>query len=73
MLVAHTRLTQDLATLGLGQGGVAMGHCRMSALGWMVGGAETVVRALLDTLRPDGTLMAYTGPATVKRAVGSIL
>lgn len=37
-----------------------MVHCRMSALGWVVGGAETVVHALLDALGPDGTLMAYT-------------
>jgi aminoglycoside 3-N-acetyltransferase len=27
----------------------------------VVGGAETVVSALLDALGPDGTLMAYTG------------
>lgn len=38
-----------------------MVHCRMSALGHVIGGAETVVRALLDVLGPDGTLMAYTG------------
>lgn len=38
-----------------------MVHCRMSALGWVVGGAETVVHALLDALGPEGTLMAYTG------------
>ena len=38
-----------------------MVHCRMSALGHVVGGAETVLRALLDALEPDGTLMAYTG------------
>jgi aminoglycoside 3-N-acetyltransferase len=38
-----------------------MVHCRMSALGHVVGGAETIVRALLDTVGPDGTLMAYTG------------
>lgn len=38
-----------------------MVHCRMSALGSVVGGAETVVRALLDALGPEGTLMAYTG------------
>jgi aminoglycoside 3-N-acetyltransferase len=38
-----------------------MVHCRMSALGHVVGGAETVVRALLDALGPEGTLMAYTG------------
>ena len=38
-----------------------MVHCRMSALGRVVGGAETVVRALLDALGPEGTLIAYTG------------
>lgn len=38
-----------------------MVHCRMSALGHVVGGAETIVSALLDALGPDGTLMAYTG------------
>lgn len=38
-----------------------MVHCRMSALGHVVGGAETVVRALLDVLGAGGTLVAYTG------------
>ena len=38
-----------------------MVHCRMSALGHVVGGAETLVRALLDALGPGGTLVAYTG------------
>ena len=61
MLVARSRLARDLRDLGLGPGGVAMVHCRMSALGWVVGGAETVVRALLDALGPGGTLTAYTG------------
>ena len=61
MLVARSRLARDLEKLGLRPGGVAMIHCRMSALGHVAGGAETVVRALLDALGPDGTLMAYTG------------
>src|SRR5918997_4365982 len=61
MLVARSRLALDLARLGLGRGGVAMVHCRMSVLGRVVGGAETVVRALLDALGPEGTLVAYTG------------
>jgi aminoglycoside 3-N-acetyltransferase len=33
----------------------------MSALGTVVGGAETVVHALLDAVGPDGTLVAYVG------------
>jgi aminoglycoside 3-N-acetyltransferase len=61
MPVARSRLARDLRELGLGPGVVAMVHCRMSALGRVVGGAETVVRALLDAVGPDGTLMAYTG------------
>ena len=36
-----------------------MVHTRMSALGWVVGGTETIVRALLEVLGPDGTLVAY--------------
>jgi aminoglycoside 3-N-acetyltransferase len=33
----------------------------MSSLGTVVGGAETVVRALLDAVGPAGTVVAYTG------------
>jgi aminoglycoside 3-N-acetyltransferase len=61
MLVTRSLLARDLAELGLRPGGAAMVHCRMSALGHVVGGAETVVRALLDVLGPEGTLMVYTG------------
>ena len=61
MLVARSRLARDLEKLGLEPGGVTMVHCRMSALGCVVGGAQTVVRALIDVLGPEGTLMAYTG------------
>ena len=47
--------------LGLRSGSAVMVHCRMSALGHVVGGAETVVRALLDAVGSGGTIMAYTG------------
>lgn len=61
MLVARSRLVRDFEKLGLAPGDAAMVHCRMSSLGHVVGGAETVVRALLDALEPEGTLMAYIG------------
>jgi aminoglycoside 3-N-acetyltransferase len=61
MLVTRSRLARDLGQLGLRSGGAAIVHCRMSALGHVVGGAESVVRAMLDALGPQGTLMAYTG------------
>ena len=61
MLVTRSRLARDLEMVGLRSGGAAMVHCRMSALGHVLGGAESVVRALLDALAPGGTIMAYTG------------
>jgi aminoglycoside 3-N-acetyltransferase len=51
----------DLHRLGLAPGQVVIVHTRMSAIGWVVGGSETVVRALLDVLGPTGTLVAYAG------------
>jgi aminoglycoside 3-N-acetyltransferase len=38
-----------------------MVHTSMSALGWVVGGEDTVVLSLLDVLGPRGTLAAYAG------------
>jgi aminoglycoside 3-N-acetyltransferase len=61
MLVGRTALVHGLAALGLRGGGVALVHCRMSALGTVIGGAETVVRAVLDVVGPSGTVVAYLG------------
>lgn len=57
--VTPARLADDLRRLGVRPGGVTMVHARMSALGWVIGGSEGVVRALLGALGPGGTLMAY--------------
>lgn len=59
--VTRSELAHDLRHLGVREGGVVMAHARISLLGWVVGGAESVVRAILDALGPDGTLMAYAG------------
>ena len=57
--VTRSQLASDLDALGVRAGGILMVHTRMSAIGWVVGGSETVVRALLDVLGPQGTLSAY--------------
>jgi aminoglycoside 3-N-acetyltransferase len=57
--VTRSRLVTDLRRLGVREGGITMVHTRMSAIGWVVGAAETVVRALLEALGPEGTLTAY--------------
>jgi aminoglycoside 3-N-acetyltransferase len=62
---ARTRVTRDdiaagLRALGLEPGGMVQVHSSLSSLGYVEGGAEAVVDALLDALGPDGTLMVPT-------------
>lgn len=59
--VTQTQLMDDLWTLGMRPASVVMVHARVSAIGWVVGGSETIIRSLLGVLGPDGTLMAFAG------------
>jgi aminoglycoside 3-N-acetyltransferase len=56
--VTRSQLVADLRRLGLRAGAIAMVHASMRSIGWVVGGSQTVVEALLDCLGPDGTLCA---------------
>lgn len=53
-------LKEDLARLGLGPGTVVLVHSSLSSLGWVVGGAVTVVLALEELVRPFGALLMPT-------------
>lgn len=77
--VTRSQLVANLRELGLRPGLAVMVHSAMSSLGWVVGGSQTVVEALLECLGPDGTLCAQAGwedvpfglaewPATWQRA-----
>lgn len=50
-------LVADLRAVGLPEGGVVLVHSSLRALGWVAGGAEAVVEALLTALGPEGTLV----------------
>jgi aminoglycoside 3-N-acetyltransferase len=58
--VTQASLAGDLRRLGVREGGVVLAHTGLSALGWVCGGPQAVVGALLDALGPEGTLVVPT-------------
>ncbi|OKJ91775.1 aminoglycoside N(3)-acetyltransferase [Streptomyces sp. CB02400] len=62
-LVTRDTLTAQLRELGVRPGETLLAHTSLSSLGWVNGGPVTVVRALLDALGPDGTLVVPTQSA----------
>ena len=57
--VTRSRLVSDLENLGVEAGDTVMLHVSVKAIGWVVGGPDTVLEAVLDLLGPRGTLMMY--------------
>jgi aminoglycoside 3-N-acetyltransferase len=58
-LVPYTAqsLNSDLGAIGVRSGDVVLVHSSAKSLGFVAGGAQAVVQALLDVLGPDGTLV----------------
>ena len=56
-IVTRSQLVRDLRNLGLAEGQTLMLHASVKAIGWVVGGPDVVLQALLDVLTPAGTLM----------------
>ncbi len=56
-IVTKTKLITDFKRLGISPGQVVMLHASVKALGWVVGGPDTVLQALLELLTEKGTLM----------------
>lgn len=53
----HDSLVQDLSAVGVRPGMTVMVHSALGKIGWTVGGPVAVIRALLQVLEPDGTLV----------------
>lgn len=59
LLVTRSQLLQELTSLGVSAGQTVMLHVSVSAIGWIVGGPDVVLGALLDILTHAGTLLMY--------------
>jgi aminoglycoside 3-N-acetyltransferase len=55
-----TSLKRDLEALGVKPGAVIIMHSSLSKIGWTVGGSVAVIRALMQILTPEGTLVMPT-------------
>jgi len=56
----QTSIAAELRAIGLESGMTVMAHTSLSRLGFVVGGAQAVVQALVDVVGPTGTLMMPT-------------
>lgn len=52
-------LAADCAALGIGAGDIVMVHAAMSGVGPLLNGPDALIGALLDTVGPQGTILAY--------------
>jgi aminoglycoside 3-N-acetyltransferase len=55
--VTRSMLAKDLRQLRVSIGDTVMLHASVKATGWIVGGPDVVIQALLDVLGTEGTLM----------------
>lgn len=55
-----TLLTEKLQACGLAKGQTVLVHLAMSKLGWVIGGAEAIIMALLAAVGDSGTIMMPT-------------
>ena len=58
--ITRDRLVDDLGALGLREGDVVLVHSSLSGLGWVDGGADTVIDALVKVVGEGGTVLFPT-------------
>ena len=58
--VTKAQIKVSLSNVGLNRGDVVMVHTSLSSLGYVIGGAQTVIEALIETVGEEGTIMMPT-------------
>ena len=58
--VTKTDIVTDLKNLGLTQGDTVMVHTALKSIGYVCGGAQAVIEALIEVVGEDGTIMMPT-------------
>lgn len=58
--VGARQIAADLRRLGISSGDVVFLHSSLKSIGYVEGGARTVLQALLDVITPEGTLIVPT-------------
>jgi aminoglycoside 3-N-acetyltransferase len=58
--VTRRELTAQLRELGLADGDIVMVHAALRSVGPILGGPDSLIRAILDAVGPAGTLLVYT-------------
>lgn len=73
-VITKDEIKKGLKNLGLKKGNVVLVHSSLSSLGHVEGGAETVIKALLETVGKTGTvMMPYPlGKATIAKFFSSM-
>ena len=61
--ITLNQLVKDLRDLGVANGQTVLVHSSLSQIGWVSGGAQTVIMALIEVLGEEGTLMMPTHSA----------
>ena len=59
-LILKQDMLDAFKKLGMQQGMTVMVHSSLSSLGYVCGGAQTVIRALLETVTREGTIVMAT-------------
>lgn len=59
-LATTTSIANDLTALGVSSGDIVLVHSSLSSIGWVSGGAVSVIKALQSVLGIDGTLVMPT-------------